>query len=93
MGSCHIAHDCKVGDHNIFANNTLLAGHVVVEVSALAIHLSFGYFGGNTFYCEVVELAWIQDYVHTAGASVVHQFCHIGSFAFVGGGSVVSVNV
>lgn len=33
MGSCHIAHDCKVGNSNIFANNSLLAGHVVVEVS------------------------------------------------------------
>lgn len=33
MGSCHIAHDCKVGNYNIFANNTLFAGHVVVEVS------------------------------------------------------------
>lgn len=32
MGSCHIAHDCKVGNNNIFANNTLLAGHVVIEV-------------------------------------------------------------
>lgn len=35
MGSCHIAHDCKVGNNNIFANGTLLAGHVVVEVSPL----------------------------------------------------------
>ncbi|KAJ9538650.1 hypothetical protein OSB04_031383 [Centaurea solstitialis] len=33
MGSCHIAHDCKVGSNNIFANNTLFAGHVLVEVS------------------------------------------------------------
>ena len=33
MGSCHIAHDCKIGNNNIFANNTLFAGHVVVEVS------------------------------------------------------------
>lgn len=32
MVSCHIAHDCKIGDHNIFANNTLLAGHVIVQV-------------------------------------------------------------
>ncbi|KAL3535636.1 hypothetical protein ACH5RR_004097 [Cinchona calisaya] len=64
MGSCHIAHDCKVGNNNIFANNTLLAGHVVVE-----------------------------DYVHTAGAIVVHQCCHIGSFSFLGGGSVVSQDV
>lgn len=39
MGSCHIAHDCKIGNYNIFANNTLLAGHVVVEVSSLIIGL------------------------------------------------------
>eukprot|EP00268_Persea_americana_P029328 TRINITY_DN28375_c0_g1_i1.p1 TRINITY_DN28375_c0_g1~~TRINITY_DN28375_c0_g1_i1.p1 ORF type:complete len:160 (-),score=26.85 TRINITY_DN28375_c0_g1_i1:151-630(-) len=64
MGSCHIAHDCKVGNNNIFANNTLLAGHVVVE-----------------------------DYTHTAGAIVVHQFCHLGSFCFIGGGSVVAQDV
>ncbi|XP_047338985.1 probable acyl-[acyl-carrier-protein]--UDP-N-acetylglucosamine O-acyltransferase, mitochondrial [Impatiens glandulifera] len=64
MGSCHIAHDCKIGNNNIFANNTLLAGHVVVE-----------------------------DYTHTAGATVVHQFCNIGSFSFIGGGSVVSQDV
>ena len=30
-----------------------------------------------------------QNHVHTGGAVVVHQFCHIGSFAFVAGGSVV----
>lgn len=35
MGSCHVAHDCKIGSNNIFANGTLLAGHVVVEVSNL----------------------------------------------------------
>lgn len=64
MGSCHIAHDCKLGNNNIFANNTLLAGHVVVE-----------------------------DYAHTAGAVVVHQFCRIGSFSFIGGGSVLSKDV
>ncbi|XP_044480061.1 probable acyl-[acyl-carrier-protein]--UDP-N-acetylglucosamine O-acyltransferase, mitochondrial isoform X1 [Mangifera indica] len=64
MGSCHIAHDCKIGNNNIFANKTLLAGHVVVE-----------------------------DYTHTAGAIAVHQFCRVGSFSFVGGGSVVSEDV
>ncbi|KAF5726052.1 acyl- acyl-carrier-protein --UDP-N-acetylglucosamine O-acyltransferase mitochondrial [Tripterygium wilfordii] len=64
MGSSHIAHDCKIGNNNIFANNTLLAGHVIVG-----------------------------DYTHTAGAIVVHQFCHIGSFSFIGGGSVVSQDV
>ncbi|KAF2952062.1 probable acyl-[acyl-carrier-protein]--UDP-N-acetylglucosamine O-acyltransferase, mitochondrial isoform X2 [Oryza sativa Japonica Group] len=64
MGSCHIAHDCRIGNNNIFANNTLFAGHVVVE-----------------------------DCTHTAGAVVVHQFCHIGSFSFLGGGSVIAQDV
>ncbi|OQU87439.1 probable acyl-[acyl-carrier-protein]--UDP-N-acetylglucosamine O-acyltransferase, mitochondrial isoform X1 [Sorghum bicolor] len=64
MGSSHIAHDCKIGNNNIFANNTLFAGHVVVE-----------------------------DWTHTAGAVVVHQFCHIGSYSFLGGGSVVAQDV
>jgi UDP-N-acetylglucosamine acyltransferase len=30
MAYVHIAHDCRVGDHTIFANNTTLAGHVHV---------------------------------------------------------------
>ncbi|AMC34171.1 acyl-ACP--UDP-N-acetylglucosamine O-acyltransferase [Janthinobacterium sp. B9-8] len=28
MAYVHIAHDCKIGSHTIFANNTTLAGHV-----------------------------------------------------------------
>lgn len=28
MASCHVAHDCKLGDHIIMANATLLGGHV-----------------------------------------------------------------
>ena len=30
MAYVHIAHDCQVGDHTIFANNAQLAGHVQV---------------------------------------------------------------
>lgn len=31
MAYVHIAHDCMVGNHNIFANNASLAGHVIME--------------------------------------------------------------
>ena len=31
MGSSHIAHDCVIGNHCIFANSALVAGHCVVE--------------------------------------------------------------
>ena len=30
MAYAHIAHDCQVGDHTIFANNATLGGHVLV---------------------------------------------------------------
>jgi UDP-N-acetylglucosamine acyltransferase len=30
MAYVHIAHDCQIGDHTIFANNASLAGHVTI---------------------------------------------------------------
>jgi UDP-N-acetylglucosamine acyltransferase len=35
MAYVHIAHDCQVGDHTIFANNAQLAGHVHVGDHAI----------------------------------------------------------
>jgi UDP-N-acetylglucosamine acyltransferase len=31
MASCHVAHDCQVGNHVLLANGTLLGGHVHVH--------------------------------------------------------------
>lgn len=31
MAYCHVAHDCRVGDRVIMANNATLAGHIVIE--------------------------------------------------------------
>lgn len=64
MAYSHVAHDCVVGDHVIFANNATLAGHVHVGKHA------------------------------TIGAlSAVHQFCTVGDYAFVGGGSIITRDV
>jgi UDP-N-acetylglucosamine acyltransferase len=35
MAYVHVAHDCVVGNHTVFANNASLAGHVVVEDYAI----------------------------------------------------------
>ncbi len=35
MMGAHVAHDCKVGNHVIFANNATLGGHVVVDDYAI----------------------------------------------------------
>ncbi len=48
MAYVHIAHDCVVGDHTIFANNASLAGHV--EIGDWAI---LGGFTGIHQFCKV----------------------------------------
>lgn len=48
MAYCHLAHDCQVGDHTIFANNTQLAGHVHVGDWAI--------FGGFTVVHQFVKI-------------------------------------
>jgi UDP-N-acetylglucosamine acyltransferase len=35
MVACHIAHDCQVGNHVVFANNATLGGHVVIGDHAI----------------------------------------------------------
>ncbi|WOH38768.1 acyl-ACP--UDP-N-acetylglucosamine O-acyltransferase [Thalassotalea fonticola] len=60
MAGAHVAHDCVIGSHGIFANQVCLAGH-----------------------CHV------GDWVIFGGMSGAHQFSHVGSHCFVGGGGIV----
>jgi UDP-N-acetylglucosamine acyltransferase len=62
MAYVHIAHDCTVGDHTIFANNASLAGHVDI-----ADHVILGGFTGVHQFCRV------GAHVITGIASVVRQ--------------------
>lgn len=48
MAYVHIAHDCEVGNHTIFANNASLAGHVKVED-----HVILSGFSGVFQFCRV----------------------------------------
>lgn len=48
MAYVHIAHDCMVGDNNIFANNASLAGHVNVAHDVI-----LGGFSGVHQFCTV----------------------------------------
>jgi len=53
MAYCHIAHDCRIGNHTIFANAATLAGHVTVEdyahVGALGPVHQFCRIGAHAF--------------------------------------------
>jgi UDP-N-acetylglucosamine acyltransferase len=72
MAYVHLAHDCQVGNHTIFANNAQLAGHVTVGDWAI-----LGGFTGVHQFCHVgahcitavgsVVLKDIPPYVTAAG--------------------------
>ena len=62
MAYVHLAHDCQVGDHTIFANNAQLAGHV--EVGDYAI------LGGFTVVHQFVK---IGAHVITGMGSILLQ--------------------
>jgi UDP-N-acetylglucosamine acyltransferase len=54
MVGVHIAHDCRVGNDTIFANNAMLGGHVTVEDRA--------YISGNVAvhqFCRIGRLAML----------------------------------
>lgn len=57
MVGSHIAHDCTVGDHVIFANNGTLAGHVTVED-----HATVGAFTSVHQFCRVGAYAYLGGY-------------------------------
>jgi UDP-N-acetylglucosamine acyltransferase len=64
MAYVHIAHDCRVGNSTVLANNANLAGHVHID-----------------------------DYVTLGGATLIHQFCHIGEHAFTAYGARINKDV
>ncbi len=60
MAYVHIAHDCTIGNHNVFANHTTLAGHVNIGDS-----VTLGGFTGIHQFCRVGDVSF------TAISSVV----------------------
>jgi UDP-N-acetylglucosamine acyltransferase len=57
MAQAHIAHDCRIGSHVIFANGATLAGHVIVED-----HATLGAYAGIHQFCRVGKYAFIGGY-------------------------------
>lgn len=48
MAYVHIAHDCQIGNHTIFANNASLAGHVKIED-----YVNLSAFSGVFQFCRI----------------------------------------
>src|SRR5690606_36189619 len=55
MAYVHIAHDCQVGSHVIFANNASLAGHVTVDD-----YVTLGGFSGVYQFCHLGAYSFIS---------------------------------
>lgn len=72
MAGVHVAHDCLIGDDNIFANTTGIAGHVQIGNGVIL--------GGMT---GVHQFCHIGSYAMTAGCSLVLK--DIPAFVMVGG--------
>lgn len=62
MAYVHVAHDCVVGDHCVFANNATLAGHIIVGDWVIL--------GGKT---AILQFVHIGSHVITAGGSLVDK--------------------
>jgi UDP-N-acetylglucosamine acyltransferase len=85
MGQVHIAHDCRIGNHCIFANNAMLAGHVEID--------DFVVIGGLSPIHQFVKIGKLSM---IAGASAVAQdippFCTAeGNRAVVRGLNLIGI--
>jgi UDP-N-acetylglucosamine acyltransferase len=63
LASCHVAHDCVLGNHIVMSNGAVLAGHVVVED-----HVVVGGYGGVHQFCRLGAYAMLS-----ATAKLVHD--------------------
>lgn len=63
LATCHVAHDCVLGDHIVMSNGAVLAGHVIVED-----HVVIGGYGGIHQFCRLGAYAMLS-----ATAKLVHD--------------------
>ncbi|HSN22002.1 MAG TPA: acyl-ACP--UDP-N-acetylglucosamine O-acyltransferase [Usitatibacter sp.] len=77
MAYCHIAHDCQVGSHTVFANLTTLGGHVHVG--------DYAVLGGHSAFHQFVK---IGAHAMVGGGSIVLQ--DVAPFVTVGGSPVAT---
>ena len=63
LASCHVAHDCVLGDHIVMSNGVVVAGHVTI-----ADHVVVGGYGGIHQFCRIGAYAMLSAF-----AKLVHD--------------------
>lgn len=62
MAYSHVAHDCVIGNHTVFANNVSLGGHVVIKDWVIL--------GGHSV---VHQFCYVGEHVMVAGTTAITQ--------------------
>lgn len=68
----------QVGSHNLIMTNAHIAHDCVIGDNSILATL-----------CTLAGHVTVGDWVILGGMTAIHQFCHIGSHSFVGGGVIV----
>ncbi len=63
LATCHVAHDCVLGDHIVMSNGAVLGGHVIVEDRVV-----IGGYGGIHQFCRLGAYSMLS-----ATAKLVHD--------------------
>lgn len=96
-----------IGDHNVIREAVTMnigtgGGHMETRIGSHCMFMAYAHvahdcrLGNNIVLANGVALAGhvdIDDNVGLGGLVAVHQFCRIGRFAYVGGGSMVAQDV
>jgi UDP-N-acetylglucosamine acyltransferase len=77
MAYCHVAHDCQVGSHTVFANLTTLGGHVHVG--------DYAVLGGHSAFHQFVK---VGAHAMVGGGSIVLQ--DVAPYVTVGGSPIAT---
>jgi UDP-N-acetylglucosamine acyltransferase len=85
MAQSHVAHDCLVGSHTVFANAASLSGHVEVQD-----HATLGGFSGVHQFCRVGEHAFVGG-ATAATKDVAPYSLTVGNRAFLFGVNAVGL--
>ena len=84
MAGCHIGHDSVLGDHNVLANNVLIAGHVTVGNRCF-----LGGGAGFHQFIRIGDIAMVQG--NSAISKDIPPFCIGYQANFAGGLNVVGL--
>ncbi len=97
----------EIGDRNVFrefctVNRGTTHGKGVTTIGNDGLFLTASHvahdcvIGDNVVFSNVASIAGhveIDSWAQLGGLCAIHQFCHIGAHAFVGGGAIVSQDV